>query len=120
MATEFGSAACRWEAPNTLGQAAMFASVGLLQNVGMSQVESLVAANSRVLSDGLAGIPGVVLVRPFDPLRVSGIVSFRTHKVDHIALQQALKQRALTCTVRGGAFRHNHHSSIELFIYLIH
>lgn len=103
--------AMRFEAgsPNTLGQVAMFASVGLLQDVGMSRVEGLVAANSRILSDGLANIPGVELVRPFDPRRISGIVSFRPHNGNLVELQRALKQRALTCTVRGGAIRLSPH-----------
>ncbi len=56
--------AMRFEAgsPNTLGQVAMHASIGLLQEVGMPQVEALITANSRVLSEGLADMPGVELV----------------------------------------------------------
>jgi len=72
--------ASRFEAgsPNTLGQAAMHASVGLLQQVGMSRVEAYVAENSQTLSKGLETITGIELLRAYDPGSVSGIVSFTT------------------------------------------
>lgn len=103
--------AMRFEAgsPNTLGQVAMHASIGLLQDVGMSRVESLVTANSRALSEGLADMTGVELVRPFDPQRVSGIVSFRPVHSSLVEIQQVLKSRQLSCTVRGGAIRLSPH-----------
>ena len=99
--------ALRFEAgsPNTLGQAGMHASIGLLQQVGMQQVEGLVTRNTLALSDGLTDIAGVELVCPFDPERVSGIVSFRPGNRSLFEVQQKLKQRGLTCTVRGGAIR---------------
>jgi len=103
--------AVRFEAgsPNSLGQAAMFASIGLLQDFGMPQVEALVTANTRTLSSGLADIPGIELVRPFDPQRVSGIVSFRPSQRDPHKIQKALKQHGMICTVRGGAIRLSPH-----------
>lgn len=103
--------AMRFEAgsPNTLGQVAMHASVGLLQKVGMPQVESLIAANSLALSTGLTDIAGVELVRPYDPQRVSGIVSFRPADRKLVEVQQTLKKRKLSCTVRGEAIRLSPH-----------
>ena len=103
--------AMRFEAgsPNSLGQVAMHASIGLLQDVGMSRVETLITANSRNLSAGLTDMTGVELVRPFNPQRVSGIVSFRPVNRDPIEIQQVLKSRHLSCTVRGGAIRLSPH-----------
>lgn len=103
--------ALRFEAgsPNTLGQAAMYASLGLLHEVGLQQVETHVTRNSQVLSGGLEDIPGVELVRPFDPGRVSGIVSFRPGKRSLSAVQKQLKQQGLVCTVRGDAIRVSPH-----------
>jgi len=103
--------ALRFEAgtPNTLGQAGMHASIGLLQEVGMPQVEAYVTGNSLALSSGLADMPGVELVRPFDPQRVSGIVSFRPANRNLVEIQQALKHRGLICTVRGEALRLSPH-----------
>lgn len=104
-------AATRFEAgsPNTLGQAALHASVGLLQDVGMRQVEAYITANSLTLSDGIADIPGLELVRPFDRQRVSGIVSFRIPDKDPTEVHRALQQRQLSCAIRGDAIRLSPH-----------
>ena len=103
--------AMRFEAgsPNTLGQVAMHASVGLLHDFGMPRVESLIAENSRVLSAGLVDISGVELLRPLDPRRVSGIVSFRPLNKNPVEILKALKQRQLSCALRGGGIRLSPH-----------
>jgi selenocysteine lyase/cysteine desulfurase len=103
--------ATRFEAgsPNMLGQVAMHASVGLLLQIGMQHVESYIADNSRILSESLAGLEGFELVRPFDPQRVSGIVSFRPPDRDPQRLHRLLKEQQLTCAVRGDAIRLSPH-----------
>lgn len=103
--------AIRFEAgsPNILGQTALHASVGLLHEVGMQQVETCITANSQALTDGLETIRGLEVVRPFDPQRVSGIVSFRMPGKEPIELHTALKNRNVTCTVRGDAVRLSPH-----------
>jgi len=106
-----GKTARRFEAgsPNILGQVALHASVGLLQDVGMRQVEAYIAANSLALSKGLADIPGLELIQPFEPERISGIVSFRLPGVDPAEIHRALKLRQLTCAVRGDGIRLSPH-----------
>ena len=101
----------RFEAgsPNTLGQAAMHASVGLLQDVGMLQVEAYVAGNSQVLSKGLETIAGVELVRAYDMQTVSGIVSFTVSSGNLVEVHQALKDRGVICVLRGDAIRLSPH-----------
>jgi cysteine desulfurase/selenocysteine lyase len=103
--------AVRFEAgsPNMLGQVAMHASVGLLQDVGMGFVEACITDNSLALSEGLANIQGVELVRPYDPQRLSGIVSFRPADEQPGRMHQALQRRSLTCSVRGDAIRLSPH-----------
>jgi selenocysteine lyase/cysteine desulfurase len=103
--------AVRFEAgsPNMLGQAALHASVALLHDVGMSHVEACVSDNSRALSEGLAKITGLELLRPFDPQRVSGIVSFKPLKLSPASAYRALKRRQLTASVRGDAIRLSPH-----------
>lgn len=103
--------AMRFEAgsPNTLGQTGLHASIGLLQDVGMQHVEANIVANSLTLSKGLVDIPGLELSRPFDPQRVSGIVSFRTESQDPVQLQQVLRSRGLSSTVRANAIRLSPH-----------
>lgn len=101
----------RYEAgsPNTLGQAALHASIGLLQEVGMQNVEANVKRNSFILSNGLAEIPGLELVRAYDPKRASGIVSFRPVNHDPAEFQQVLKSQGLSSTVRANAIRLSPH-----------
>ena len=103
--------AVRFEAgsPNMLGQVALYASVGLLQDVGMKHVEAFVAGNSLALSEGLENIHGLELLRPFDPQRVSGIISFRPSDGDLARIYQALKRRRVLSSVRGDAIRLSPH-----------
>jgi selenocysteine lyase/cysteine desulfurase len=103
--------ATRFEAgsPNTLGQAAMHASIGLLQDFGMEQVEDNIIANSFTLSKGLLDIPGIELARPIDPQRTSGIVNFRPSTRDPVRIQQILKSRGLSSTVRANSIRLSPH-----------
>ncbi len=105
------STATRFEAgsPNMLGQAALHASVSLLQQVGMRQVEAFVTANSQALSAGLSDITGLELLRPFDLQRASGIVSFKPLKPDLVKVHQGLTHRQLSCAVRGDAIRLSPH-----------
>jgi len=103
--------AVRFEAgsPNIMGQVALHASIGLLQQVGMKKVEACVAENSLILSDGLADMAGIELVRSFDPDLFSGIVSFRTPGRDLQEVHRALKKRSLSCAMRGDAIRLSPH-----------
>ena len=103
--------ATRFEAgsPNTLGQTAMHASISLLQNVGMANVEALIRENSLLLSEKLASIPAIELLRPFEQRRVSGIVSFTVPGKDPAVIQRALRARNLSCAVRSDAIRLSPH-----------
>jgi len=106
-----GKSAIRFEAgsPNMLGQVALHASVTLLREFGMPRVEELVKKNSRVLSTALAEMPGVILARPFDADRISGIVTFKTPLADQPAVHHELKKRGLVCALRGGGIRLSPH-----------
>jgi len=103
--------ATRFEAgsPNMLGQAALHASVGLLLDVGMQNVEACIAKNSMSLADGLSEIGGIELVRSFEPNNFSGIVSFKTPGRDLREIHQALKKSHLACAVRADAIRLSPH-----------
>ena len=75
----------------------------------MPQVEALISANSRDLCAGLASIPGVRLLRPYDAERVSGIVSFKPPQNDPAGVYRALKSKGLTSSLRGGGIRLSPH-----------
>ena len=75
----------------------------------MQQVENCITANSKALTDGLEVIPGLEVERSFDPHRVSGIVAFRMPGKKPAELHSALKDRNVTCAVRGDAIRLSPH-----------
>ena len=101
----------RFEAgsPNIMGQVALHASVGLLQQIGMQTVEACVAKNSMRLSEGLTEIAGSELVRAFDPTLYSGIVSFRTPGQDLLEIHRMLKKHSISSALRGDAIRLSPH-----------
>ena len=103
--------ALRFEAgsPNMLGQVAMHASLELLLEVGMAEVEANVTDNSRVLSETLDGISGVELALPYDSGRVSGIVSFRLPGYELALVYKTLKRAGIVCAMRGNAIRLSPH-----------
>ncbi len=75
----------------------------------MQHVEAYIAFNTHTLSQGLANIAGVELQRPHDPGRISGIVSFKMPAADVTTIHRALKNRQLTCAVRGDSLRLSPH-----------
>jgi cysteine desulfurase / selenocysteine lyase len=101
----------RFEAgsPNTLGQVALQASLGLLFATGPEEIERRVLANSAALLDGLARIPGIQVVSRVDVARRSGIVSFRSGSTPANRLHAALMRAGVTSAVRDEAIRLSPH-----------
>jgi len=101
----------RFEAgsPNSVGQAALHASVGLLLEEGMERVGERVLRNTEFLLAELARLEGVSLISRSEPARRSGIVSFRSHSVPARELYRKLGALGTTCAVRDGAVRLSPH-----------
>jgi selenocysteine lyase/cysteine desulfurase len=95
--------------PNMLGQAALSASLGVLNDAGMAEVERLVLANSRELAAGIDAIPGLGVVSITAPERLSGIVSFRHRKLDPPRLLERLGALGVTAAWRADAVRLSPH-----------
>lgn len=108
---EPASSAKRFEAgsPNTMGQAAMDASVQLLLGYGMDKVGARVLANTGFLLRELGKIPGVMISSRTSPDRQSGIVSFRHESVAAEAIHQALAEAGVDVVIRGGSIRVSPH-----------
>lgn len=105
------NSAIRFEAgsPNMLGQVALFASIGLLQDVGMQKVEACIAENSLILAEGLGNLTGVELIRAFEPQTFSGIVSFKIPGRKLTDVHRSLNKAQLACAMRGNAIRLSPH-----------
>jgi len=101
----------RFEAgsPNSTGQAALHASIGLLLEHGMERIGARVLRNTEYLLAGLMPLQGVQLVSHSEPARRSGIVSFRCDSVQARELYRNLAALGTTCAVRDGAVRLSPH-----------
>lgn len=104
------SSARRFEcgSPNMLGIHALEASISLLQETGMEQVESLVLENSRFLIERLSAM-GMAVVTPSEPDRHAGIVSFSSPGRETSALFEQLLNNGVFCAYRGGNIRFSPH-----------
>jgi len=101
----------RFEAgsPNSLGQVAMNASLELLLETGLAEVEKRVLSNTGALVDGLRQIPGVAIQSDTRSDRRSGIVNFNAEQLTPARIHAALMQRSIYCTVRGPGVRLSPH-----------
>lgn len=101
----------RFEAgsPNSTGQAALHASVGLLLEHGMEKVSTYILENTDFLLRNLPGIKGIHVTSRAEPGRRSGIVSFRHDDTAPDKIYQALREKGIACAVREGSVRISPH-----------
>lgn len=95
--------------PNMLGIFAFNASLSLLQEIGMAEVEQRVLDNARYCMQVLDSITGLELITPVDDDRHAGIVTFRIKGHDSTALHRQLMERQVICAPRGGGIRFSPH-----------
>jgi cysteine desulfurase/selenocysteine lyase len=105
------TSAKRFEAgsPNSVGQAALHASLNLLLNTGMEQVSGRILQNTDFLINALSFVPGVQITSRTEPERRSGIVSFTHESIPSRTLNIRLAESGVTCAVRGNSIRISPH-----------
>ncbi len=95
--------------PNMLGIHALSASLSLLLEVGMNQVEKLVLEKSSRLIERLSADVRFELLSPTQIGHYAGIVNCRHRGADSGRLVRALKDRQIFCAVRAGGLRFSPH-----------
>jgi selenocysteine lyase/cysteine desulfurase len=95
--------------PNLLGAHALNASLSLLEDVGMPQVESRVLRNSQRLFELIAESRNLSAITLNTPERFAGIVTFKHERLDSARLYHALQQGGVMCAQRGGGIRYSPH-----------
>jgi cysteine desulfurase/selenocysteine lyase len=95
--------------PNILGTMALEASLGLLEDAGMTQVAQLIEARVVQLIEGIEQIPGARIHSPLSPERRAGIFSFSVDGKDSLALHKALMAAGVVCIPRGKGVRLSPH-----------
>jgi len=108
------NAARRFEpgSPNMLGIQALNASLSLLEDIGMAQVESGVLANAEALIVWVKAHPDLELITPDQPGRYAGIVTFRHTRLDqagHAELYRRLMKAGVVCAHRACGIRFSPH-----------
>jgi len=101
------SSARRFEcgSANTLGVYAFSASLSLLLEIGMDQVERRVLDRSRLLREHIAADANLDLISPNGPGQVAGITTLGHRTTPPERLHEALQAAEITCAVRGGGLR---------------
>jgi cysteine desulfurase/selenocysteine lyase len=101
----------RFEAgsPNTVGQAALDASVRLLLDYGMENVGNRVLANTGFLLTELGKIEGVNISSRKSPDRRSGIVTFNHETVALAKIHKRLTAAGVSVAIRGDSIRVSPH-----------
>ncbi|MGE5239311.1 MAG: aminotransferase class V-fold PLP-dependent enzyme [Chloroflexota bacterium] len=95
--------------PNMLGIHALSASLSLLLEIGMDEVENKVKSLSNYLVERILSEPGLDLVTPSDPARRAGIVTFRMRDGDSQGLYRFLGMNGVVCAFRAGGIRFSPH-----------
>lgn len=95
--------------PNMLGIHALNASLSLLLELGMDQVEKRLHENMTILIQALSAIDGVRFLSPIRPENRAGILTFTVDGIPSNNLYQALMAQGVVCACRGGGIRFSPH-----------
>ena len=95
--------------PNMLGIHGLHASLSLLLEIGMPQVEAEVIERSCYLIELIHEAPELHLLTRDTPDRISGIVTFAHNTIAADTLQQQLMQAGIICAARGEGVRFSPH-----------
>ena len=95
--------------PNLLGAYAFNASLSLLEEIGMADVEQALSQNMSFLIEGLQEIEGLEIIGSNEHHRRAGIITFRHPSVDPGHLHRSLIAANVVCAYRGGGVRFSPH-----------
>lgn len=93
---------------NTLGIYALRASLSLLHDVGMIEIEERIADRIQQLDQSLRALECRILT-PSEPSRRAGILTFAPPRQDSEEVYKRLLERGILCAARGGGIRFSPH-----------
>lgn len=94
--------------PNMLGIHALYASLTLIHEIGVTEIATKITRNADLVIDRVDAA-GFELLTPRDPGKRAGIVTFQVPERDNQALYQGLMQHQVMCAFRGGGIRFSPH-----------
>lgn len=95
--------------PNMLGIFALHASISLLLETGMPQIEQRLLDKTRIMSDFIRHHPQMEILSSLDADRQSGITSFRIRNRPAQRIYQELMTKNIICALRDNAVRFSPH-----------
>jgi len=95
--------------PNMLGIHALNASLSLIHEIGMPEIEQRVLDNTQHMLDEIEQQENLDLVSPASLDRLAGIVTFKPRHHSPKALYEKLMQQNIMCAERGGGVRFSPH-----------
>ena len=95
--------------PNMLGIHALYASLSLLHEIGMSNIENCVLNNTQTLFNEISARPELELLTDTSTGRFGGIVTFRHRSLSNEQLFNHLTESGVMCAQRGGGIRFSPH-----------
>ncbi len=113
---KIASGAQRFESgsPNMIGITALNASLGMLLEIGLKNVQSRVIYNADYLINQLASLSNITILGPTARGRYAGIVTFQKLDVDTVKLYQHLQNNNVICAYRGDGIRFSPHFHTEI------
>lgn len=108
---EIAKTARRFEcgSPNMLGIHALEASISLILELGMDDIEKRIQANTALMLATIDESTQLELISPSTSQRLGGIVTFNHKKQPAEALHQHLMKQRILCAERGGGVRFSPH-----------
>lgn len=108
---QIAASARRFEcgSPNMLGIHALQASLSLLVQVGISEIEQRVLVRAQQLFASINAQRDLELISSSAPGRYAGIVTFRHRHRKNDALHARLRELGVVCAARGGGIRFSPH-----------
>jgi selenocysteine lyase/cysteine desulfurase len=99
--------------PNMMGIAALNASLGLLLDIGIENIQSKIADNVEYLLTKLQSQSDITILSPTKSDHYAGIVTFVKKSVDNEKLYKQLQANNVICASRGGGIRFSPHFYTE-------
>ncbi len=95
--------------PNMLGVHGLGASLSLLLERGITEVEEAIRRRTDRLVTGLREMPDIEVLSDLRPQRRSGIITFRHRHLSDETLHESLSRQGIFCARRGGGVRLSPH-----------
>lgn len=99
--------------PNMMGIAALNASLGLLLDIGIEEIQNKLIENANHLIAQLTSDSDITILSPTQKGRYAGIITFQKQHVDNVKLYQHLQDNDVICAYRGGGIRFSPHFYTE-------